>query len=153
MQWGHLVFLTTDVCPLRRGLHIPKRKATTYWILWGPAGPGSRLLDVGGLCFYEMPSSVVLGFPGDTTETYVSHIFYDLGLVVRGIEPAIMCMERRCLPKANQGEARRGSAYKIYGPKRFCPTVAEDVFSRTQMLLLRRTFRLCHAVSREIANN
>uniref|UniRef100_M4C0U0 RxLR effector candidate protein n=1 Tax=Hyaloperonospora arabidopsidis (strain Emoy2) TaxID=559515 RepID=M4C0U0_HYAAE len=35
---------------------------------------GPRLFDIGGLCFYERPSSVVPGFPSGTTETYVSHI-------------------------------------------------------------------------------
>ena len=33
---------------------------------------------------------MVAGFPGGTTETYVSTILNDLGVVVRGIEPTIM---------------------------------------------------------------
>ena len=36
---------------------------------------GPRLFDIGGLCFYERPSSVVPGFPGGTTGTRVSHVF------------------------------------------------------------------------------
>ena len=46
---------------------------------------------------------MVPGLPKGTTEPYMSHIFNDPGLVVRGIEPAIMCLERRCLPKAPGG--------------------------------------------------
>uniref|UniRef100_M4BK27 Uncharacterized protein n=1 Tax=Hyaloperonospora arabidopsidis (strain Emoy2) TaxID=559515 RepID=M4BK27_HYAAE len=40
VQRVQLVFLTTDVCPLRRDLQTPYRMATIYWILWGTASPG-----------------------------------------------------------------------------------------------------------------
>ena len=74
IQWVHLVFLTTVVYPLQWGLHISYWMATS-WILLGRASTGPLVLDVGGLRFYERPSSVVPRFLCFIIESFVSQKF------------------------------------------------------------------------------
>ena len=70
---------------------------------WGPASPGPPTIRCWGFMLLREAELTGTGVPGGTTETYVSHIFNVLGLVVRRIEPAIIGWERGCLPKVPRG--------------------------------------------------
>ena len=78
-QYSYLIFtlcklLCNGGTPLQQGTTQPLRMATNLLNTLGASQSRPRLFDVGGLCVYDRPSSVVTGFPGSTTETYASHI-------------------------------------------------------------------------------
>ena len=79
MQWVHLVFLTTDVSALFGGA-----------------------IRCRGFMLLRAPNSVVPGFVGGTTETYVSHILNDL-VWSYGDRTGISFVKLRCLLKAPGG--------------------------------------------------
>ena len=76
--------------------------------LLGDSQPRAPIFDVG---FNASTRSLAQWYQGSRAvpQTYVSNIFNDLGLVVRGIEPAIKWLEWRLLPKAPRENPRFSS--------------------------------------------